>query len=184
MIVRFQADADFNQIILLGAIRREPTMDFQTALAAGLQGRNDEQVLALAAREGRILLGRRGPGTREPGKWSFPAGFVERGERIEHAAAREAREETGLDVRPERVLGVFGWPRLRHRYPNGDLVEYLVVVFGCTIVGGTLEAHDGESIGFRWCTREELATIPLPYPPALFAPEAETEPVFDRAASP
>lgn len=56
MTVRFQADADFNQIILLSTIRREPTIDFQTAVAAGLQGLSDEQVLALAAREGRILV--------------------------------------------------------------------------------------------------------------------------------
>src|SRR4029453_15234156 len=55
-------------------------------------------VAVLIARDGRILLGKRGPGAREPGKWSFPAGFVERGERVEQAAVREAREETGLDV--------------------------------------------------------------------------------------
>src|SRR4028119_1847240 len=49
----------------------------------------------LIARDGRILLGKRGPGTREPGKWSFPAGFVERGERVGLAPARGAPEETG-----------------------------------------------------------------------------------------
>jgi len=56
MTVRFQADADFNQLILLGTVRREPNIDFQTALAAGLEGRSDEQVLTVAAREGRILV--------------------------------------------------------------------------------------------------------------------------------
>lgn len=36
MKVRFQADADLNQIILLATVRQEPSIDFQTALAAGL----------------------------------------------------------------------------------------------------------------------------------------------------
>src|SRR5215216_7205118 len=61
----------------------------------------------LIARDGRLLLGRRGPGTREPGKWSFPAGFVERGEPIEMAATREAFEETGLRVELGPLLGLF-----------------------------------------------------------------------------
>jgi 8-oxo-dGTP diphosphatase len=64
-------------------------------------------VAVLIARDGRILLGRRGAGTREPGKWSFPAGFVERGERVESAAAREAREETGLAVTIGPLIGLF-----------------------------------------------------------------------------
>ena len=38
MSVRFQADANLNQIILLAARRREPAMDFQTAMGAELSG--------------------------------------------------------------------------------------------------------------------------------------------------
>jgi ADP-ribose pyrophosphatase YjhB (NUDIX family) len=64
-------------------------------------------VAVLVLRNGRILLGKRGLGTREPGKWSFPAGFVERGERVESAAAREAREETGLDVTIGELVGLY-----------------------------------------------------------------------------
>jgi ADP-ribose pyrophosphatase YjhB (NUDIX family) len=64
-------------------------------------------VAVLIERRGRILLGRRGPGTREPGKWSFPAGFVERGEKVEHAAAREAREETGLEAEIGCLIGLY-----------------------------------------------------------------------------
>lgn len=56
MILRFQADADLNQIILHAVVRRAPTLDFQTAAAAGLAGLHDPAVLALAAHDGRVLV--------------------------------------------------------------------------------------------------------------------------------
>lgn len=56
MKVRFQADADLNQIIVKATLRREPTIDFQTAQAARLSGLEDEEVLAIAAREERLLV--------------------------------------------------------------------------------------------------------------------------------
>lgn len=56
MIVRYQADADLNQVIVTGVLRREPAIDFQTAFAAGLEGVKDSEVLALAAQQGRILI--------------------------------------------------------------------------------------------------------------------------------
>jgi len=54
--IRFQADADFNQIIVLATLRREPAISFQTALAADLARRQDSEVLGVAAREGRLLV--------------------------------------------------------------------------------------------------------------------------------
>lgn len=56
MKVRFQADADLNQIVVAATARREPGVDFRTALAAGLANLNDQEVLAAAAREGRLLV--------------------------------------------------------------------------------------------------------------------------------
>jgi len=53
---RFLADADFNQKIILGLLRREPTIDFQTASQGDVIGRPDSEVLAIAARENRILI--------------------------------------------------------------------------------------------------------------------------------
>ena len=67
-------------------------------------------VAVLVEREGRILLGRRGPGTREAGRWSFPAGFVERGEVVEEAALREAKEEVGLELRLGPLLSLISSP--------------------------------------------------------------------------
>jgi len=56
MNVRFQADADLNQIIVKASVRREPSIDFQSAQAANLSGLRDEDVLAIAAKEGRLLV--------------------------------------------------------------------------------------------------------------------------------
>ena len=56
MTLRFRADADFNEAILRGVWRRESELDIQTAEIAGLRGLSDPEVLAVAARDGRVLL--------------------------------------------------------------------------------------------------------------------------------
>ena len=56
MKLRFQADADLNEDIVKGVLRREPGIDFRTATSAGLRGLSDLEVLALAAEEARILV--------------------------------------------------------------------------------------------------------------------------------
>ncbi len=56
MKIRFQADADLNHVIVLAVLRRDPTVDFRAATVAGLAGLADEEVLALSARDGRLLV--------------------------------------------------------------------------------------------------------------------------------
>lgn len=56
MKLRFQADADLNQIILSAVLRREPSIDFQTAVGAELQGVDDLDVLAKSAQDARVLV--------------------------------------------------------------------------------------------------------------------------------
>lgn len=56
MRVRFQADADLNQTILLAAVRKEPGIDFRDAREAALRGVADPEVLARAAKTGRLLV--------------------------------------------------------------------------------------------------------------------------------
>ncbi|MCR4411959.1 MAG: DUF5615 family PIN-like protein [Thermoguttaceae bacterium] len=55
MKVRFQADADLNELLIKATLRREPSIDFQTSRAAGLAGLTDREVLELAAKSGRLL---------------------------------------------------------------------------------------------------------------------------------
>ena len=63
-------------------------------------------VAVVLADDGGVLLGKRGvdPGA---GRWSFPAGYVNRGEALEVAAVREVFEELGLTVRLTGLIGVY-----------------------------------------------------------------------------
>jgi 8-oxo-dGTP diphosphatase len=87
--------------------------------------------LTLIEWEGGILLGlrREKPGL---GRWSFPSGFVDRGEVVEEAALRETREETGLDVELTGLVGVYSEP--------GNPV--IVIAYAADVRGGTLQADD------------------------------------------
>lgn len=80
----------------------------------------------------RLLLGLRGAHTREPGKWSFPGGFVDRGEVVEAAAIREVFEETGLRVALSPILDL-----LSH---DGD--STVLAVYAATSITGTPLAGD------------------------------------------
>lgn len=93
----------------------------------------DPKVVAgtLFSHDRGVVLLRRGI---EParGKWSFPGGYVDRGESVQDAAIRETREESHLDVRLKSLLGVYSYPRS----PN------VVVVYTAEVVGGELKAGD------------------------------------------
>jgi 8-oxo-dGTP pyrophosphatase MutT (NUDIX family) len=105
---------------------------------------------------GNVLLQRR----RDDGRWGLPGGAIEPGEAPAQALVREVFEETGLRVRPLRVLGVFGGTEnFRIRYGNGDVVEYTIVTFECAIEGGTLEPQDDESLELRFVPPAEVARL-------------------------
>lgn len=66
-------------------------------------------VAVVTGRDGRVLLARR---NHDPGMglWTFPSGFVDRGEALEAAAQRETREEVGVEVSIDRLLAVRSGP--------------------------------------------------------------------------
>jgi ADP-ribose pyrophosphatase YjhB (NUDIX family) len=130
-------------------------------------------VAVVIERNGAILLGKRGANTREPGRWSFPAGFVDRGEAVEDAAIREVQEETGLAVDVGPLLGLFS-----RRGETVVLAAYAAAsATGDPVAGDDLERldwfdpgdppdlafpHDSEIISAWQALRERNATETRP----------------------
>ncbi len=86
--------------------------------------------------DGHVLLQRRS----DNGLWGLPGGGVEIGESVSTAIVREVREETGLTVEIERLVGVYSDPRFQVvRYADGNVVHYINTLFVCRILGGTLQ---------------------------------------------
>ncbi len=106
---------------------------------------------------GRALLVRR---ATEPlkGEWSVPGGALELGEKLRDGAAREALEETGLQVEAGKVLDVFDSifsdPDGRTQY------HYVLIDFLCRPLAG--EATAGSDVSeVRWVTESDLAGLNL-----------------------
>lgn len=115
-------------------------------------------VAVIISCDGNLLLGKRGDHTREPGKWSFPAGFVERGEQVEEAARRETLEETGLNVELGPVLKLISTP--------GETV--VLAVFPAVGFEGKPCAGD-DLVEVRWWPLDSLPHLAFPHDAAIVA---------------
>ena len=117
---------------------------------------NDPKVAVgvLAQRRGQLLLVRR---NLEPhiGEWSFPSCYVDAGEGLEEAAVRETREETGLDVRIQRLLGAYS--------ARGDRVIF--IAFAARVTRGRIKVG--------WECQDVRFFPPDALPPLAFPHDAD-----------
>ena len=106
--------------------------------------RVDPVVIMLAEHDGRLLLGRQPH--YPPGRYSALAGFVEPGESMEAAVARELMEEAGIAVRNVRYLASQPWP-----FPNSLMIGAHAVAIDDSLTIDLNELDDA-----RWFAREEV----------------------------
>ena len=107
---------------------------------------------ALIIREGKILCQRR----TDNGKWGLIGGLVEMNETYAEAAIREAREETGLEIRLDAFLGIFHNHNMV--WSNGDAAHVLTAMFTASIVSGEPRI-DEESYELRFFGTEEMPEL-------------------------
>lgn len=103
---------------------------------------------AIFDEHGRILLMKR----TDNEKWCMPCGLEEVGESPAQCAVREAREETGLEVRVVRLVDVFT------RLPRAEYTPYTLVsaVYLCEVIGGELRSSH-EDLGLAWSEIEDVS---------------------------
>jgi NAD+ diphosphatase len=107
--------------------------------------RSDPVVIMLAEHDGRLLLGRQPH--YPPGRFSALAGFVEPGETIEAAVARELKEEAGIDVADVHYVASQPWP-----FPSSLMIGCRARALGDALTIDFTELDDA-----RWFTRAEVA---------------------------
>ena len=107
-------------------------------------------VVVIVSQDSQILMVKR---DIDPmmGRWSFPSGYVDRGEVVEEAAVREVREETNVDVSLDALLGVYS----RRGAP------VVLVAYAASIVGGCPSPGD-EAQAVKLFAADDLPPLPFP----------------------
>jgi ADP-ribose pyrophosphatase YjhB (NUDIX family) len=83
------------------------------------------------------------------GLWNLPAGYVDKGEEIEVAAVREAKEESGFDVELDSLIAIY------HNTAN----EPVKHAYKAHIVGGELAVQEDEILDVKWMTYQEVEEL-------------------------
>jgi len=111
-------------------------------------------------------------------RWTLPGGWADVGYSPFEVAEKEAREETGLEVRAERLLAVFD--KRKHAHPPQPWYVYKFFIH-CVPTGGALLSDTNETAGCRWMRRAELAELPLSVDRATLA---QIDQMFSLVAQP
>jgi ADP-ribose pyrophosphatase YjhB (NUDIX family) len=110
----------------------------------------------VADQAGGILLIER----TDNGLWTIPGGGMEVGETIAQTAIREVKEETGVDVAVQRLIGIYSNPRHVVEYSDGEVRQQFSVCFACTVTGGQL-ATSSESRQVGFFAPEKIKAMPV-----------------------
>jgi len=101
--------------------------------------------------QGRVLLTRRA----DNGQWCLPGGAMEPGETVSEACEREVLEETGLQVRVTRLVGVYSNRDALVEYPDGNRFQIVVLNFEAEVLAGTMTLSD-ETTEIGFFTSEQI----------------------------
>ena len=118
---------------------------------------NEKQMIVSAAliRKGsKFLVSRRFDDTLiEPGKWEFPGGKVEFGEKLEVCLSRELKEEINIKVKIGKIIGA-----VSHTYNvKGNKYHVVLILFDCTYSSGKIKPIGCAET--RWVSKKEIGRL-------------------------
>jgi len=106
--------------------------------------------------KGRLLLQKR----KDNQLWALPGGTMEIGESIGECIKREVKEETGLEIEPMYVVGIYSNPKHVIAFSDGEVRQEFSICFACRMLGGTLAASN-ESDDVQFFLRREIAGLEM-----------------------
>lgn len=110
----------------------------------------------------KVLLQKRA----DVGLWGIPSGHVEIGESVTEAAIREVREETGLNIRILRLIGIYSNPQSQvFKYPNGITTHFITTYFEGEVIGGDINLNSNETLELCYFGINDLPDDILPMHP-------------------
>lgn len=107
--------------------------------------------ILLVDQQNRLLMMKRS----DNHSWGIPGGAIEPGEPLEIAAKREAFEETNLEIDGMTLFGAFSGPELYYKYPNGDEVHNVSVVYLSRAWHGEIKLN-AEHSEWKWFAAGEI----------------------------
>ncbi len=100
--------------------------------------------------------------------WGVPGGGIELGEKVEEAARRETREETGFEIGEMSLFGVFSGDELYYKYPNGDEVHNISIIYLTRDLHGEMKINPEEHSSYEYFPLDALPeNISPPLMPAI-----------------
>ena len=105
---------------------------------------------------GNVLLTRR----QDNGRWCLPGGGMDPGESAAEACIREVFEETGLEVKVKRLVGIYTSPDILIEYPDGNKIQPVAFSFEVEVTGGTLGLSD-ETTEVGYFTIEKMEKMDM-----------------------
>ena len=94
------------------------------------------------------------------GRWCLPSGAMDPGESAEETCVREVMEETGLEVRVTRLVGIYTSPDLIIEYADGDRCQAVAMTFGAKVIGSELRLSD-ETTDYGYFPVDSLNNVDL-----------------------
>ena len=118
-----------------------------------IEFRSPSVAVAVVLRDARdrILMVKRGPGSSRSGRWSIPAGYMDYGEEVREAGAREVLEETGLEVE-------VGDPIYVATNFHDRLKVSVCIWFSGRVLGGRLEAGS-DAVDVGWFALDQMPDL-------------------------